>query len=51
MHARRAVRQVQHVAASQQRLGTVGVENGARIDLGGHAERHARREVRLDQVR
>jgi hypothetical protein len=49
MHARRARRQVKHVAASQQRFGAVGVENRARVDLGRHAERHARREVRLDQ--
>ncbi len=49
MHARRAVRQIEHVAAAEQRLGAVGVEDGARIDLGGHAERHAGREVGLDQ--
>ena len=49
MHARRSGGQVEHVAATQQRLGAVGVENGARIDFGRHAERHAGREVRLDQ--
>ena len=50
MHARRSRRQVEHVAASQQRFGAIGVENGARVDLGRHAERNAGREVGLDQA-
>ena len=34
---------------AQQSFGAVGVENGARIHLGGDAERNAGREVGLDQ--
>ena len=46
----RARRQVQHVAPAQQRFRAVGVQNGARIHLAGHAKGNARREVGLDQA-
>src|SRR5216683_2429042 len=40
INARRARRQIKHVAFAQQRFSAVGIKNGARIDLGGHAERN-----------
>ena len=45
-----ARRQKEHVAAAQQRLGAVGVENGARVHLGGQAEADARGNVGLDEA-
>src|SRR6185437_13099418 len=43
--------QIEHVAAAQQRLGAIGVQNSARIHLGGHAEGNAGGEVGLNQAR
>ncbi len=45
-----ARRQKEHVAAAQQRFGAVGVEDGARVDLGGQAEADARGNVGLDEA-
>ena len=45
-----AGRQEEHVAAAEQRFGAVGVEDGARVDLGGQAEADARGHVGLDQA-
>ena len=50
MNAGRTRRQVEHISAPQQGFGAIGVENGARIYFGGHAERYARGEVRLDEA-
>ena len=47
--ARRRGRQEQHVAAAEQLLGAVAVENRPRVDLRRHAERDARRQVGLDE--
>ena len=47
---RRRRRQEQHVALAEQLLGAVAVENRARVDLRRHAERDARRQVRLDEA-
>ena len=47
--ARRGRRQEQHVALAEQLLGAVAVENRPRVDLRRHAERDARRQVRLDE--
>ena len=49
--ARRGRRQEQHVALAEELLGAVGVENRPRVGLRRHAERNARRQVRLDQAR
>ena len=43
-------RQEEHVAAAQQRLGPVGVEDGARIDFGGQSEADAGGDVGLDEA-
>jgi hypothetical protein len=43
-------RQKEHIAAAQQRLRSVGVEDGARIDLGGQAEADAGGDVGLDEA-
>ncbi len=43
-------RQEEHVAAAEQRFGAVGVEDGARVDLGGQAEADARGNVGLDEA-
>ena len=48
--ARGAWRQEEHVAAAEQRLGAVRVEDGARVGLGGQAEAHAGRHVGLDEA-
>ena len=47
---RRGGRQIQHVAAAEELLGPVAVENRARVDLRRHAERDARWQVGLDQA-
>ena len=41
---------IEHVAAAEQVLGALLVEDGARVDLLRDAERDARREVRLDHA-
>ena len=46
----RAVELDQHVAAAEQVLGALLVEDGAAVDLLRDAERDARREVRLDHA-
>ena len=43
-------RQVEHVALAEQQLGAVGVEHDARVDLRGDVERHAHRQVGLDDA-
>ena len=53
MHAVRqrcARRQVQHVAVAQQRFCTGLIQDGARVDLGADLERHAGRDIGLDQA-
>src|SRR5208282_1738481 len=50
MNPSRAGRQVEHVAASEERFGAVGVENGARVNFSCDAERDPRGEVCLDQA-
>src|SRR6185437_6384997 len=45
-----AGRQVQHVAVTEQRFGAHLIEDCARVDLGGHLEGDARRNVRLDEA-
>ena len=47
---RRPRRHEQHVAAPEQLFCAVAVENRSRVDLRLHAERDARRQVRLDQA-
>ncbi len=42
--------QVKHVAVTEKLFGAALVENGARIDLAGHLECHAGRDVGLDQA-
>ena len=46
----RAVQLDEHVAAAEQVLGALLVEDGAAVDLLRDAERDARREVRLDHA-
>ncbi len=53
MHPNRqagAWRHVEHVTVAQQLLGTALVDDGSRVDLARHLERHARRDVGLDQT-
>ena len=50
VHTRGTRGQIEHVAASQQRFGAVGVENGTRIHLRRNAERNASRKVSLDEA-
>jgi hypothetical protein len=50
LQAAGAGRQEEHVAAAEQSLGAVGVDDGARVDLGGEAEAHARGHVGLDEA-
>ena len=50
LHAAGAGRQVEHVAFAEQAFGAVGVDDGARVDLGGEAEAHARGHVGLDEA-
>ena len=45
-----ARRHVEHVTVAQQLLGATLVNDGARVDLAGDLERHARRNVGLDQA-
>ena len=51
MHTCRTRWEVEHIAFAQQRFRTIGVENGAGVDLGRYPERNPGREVRLDQSR
>ena len=46
----RAGRQIKHVALAEQFVGAHGVENGARIHLGGDLKGDARGNVRLDDA-
>ncbi len=48
LHLPHPGRQKEHVAIAQQRLGTVGVDDRARVGLRGDLEGDARRKVRLD---
>ena len=50
LHAAGSGWQIQHVAASQQALGAVGVDDGSRVHLGRQAEAHTRGHVRLDEA-
>src|SRR5262249_53959347 len=43
-----AARHVEHVAAAQELLGAALAEDGAAVDLRGHLEADAGREIRLD---
>ena len=44
-------REIEHVAAAEQLLGAVAVEDRARVDLRRHAERDASRQIGLDEAR
>ncbi len=53
MHTNRqagAWRHVQHIAVAQQLFGATLVDDGPRVDLARHLERHTRRNVGLDQT-
>ena len=45
-----AARHVQHVALAEQLLGALLAEDGAAVDLAGHLEGDAGREIRLDRA-
>ena len=47
---RQVDRLVEHVAAADEVLGARRVEHGPRVDVRGHRERDARRDVGLDQA-
>ncbi len=51
LQAAGARRQEEHVAAAEQAFGAVGVDDGARVDLGGEAEADAGGHVGLDAGR
>jgi len=50
MEARGGGRKKEHVAAAEEGFGSVGVENGARVDFGGQTEGNARGHVGLDEA-
>ena len=52
VHARNAAAagHVEHVALAEQLLGALLAENGAAVDLRGHLEGDAGREIRLDRA-
>ena len=45
-----AGRQIEHIAFAEQAFGAVGIDDGARVDLGGEAEAHAGGDVGLDEA-
>ena len=50
LEAAGAGREEEHVAAAEEGLGAVGVDDGAGVDLGGEAEAHAGGDVGLDEA-
>ena len=50
MHASRSGRQVEHVTATEQSFGAVGIKNGTRVDFRRNPERNACGEVGFDQA-